>query len=144
MVTSLWAFTHFDANFTYTWNFKSTWVFLVNSRCPQWNVLLLLLKKQCRSICFVSIKLALIKSYHLRMGNRMLLWSWKLPQRNRHVNGTSFESGLRSQGWPQWDCHVNGQLFQAVWGFKPVWLHFGSHVNVLSNCDNHNVPELVF
>ena len=51
------------------------------------------------NICFALIKLALIKSYHLRMCIRILLWFGKLPQWNRHKNGTIFERDLRYQGW---------------------------------------------
>ena len=48
----------------------------------------------------VCIKFALIKSYHLRVNNRILLWFRKLSQLNRYVNGTTFQSGLRFQtGW---------------------------------------------
>ena len=61
---------------------------------------------QYHKICFTLVKVALIKSYHFRKCNRTLLSFEKLPQRNRHINGTIFESGLRSQGWPQWNCHV--------------------------------------
>ena len=73
---------------------------------------------QYRNICFASAKLALIKSYHLRMCNRDLLWSWKLPQWNRYVKGTNFESLLRSEGWPQWDCYVHGTTFQSGFRFQ--------------------------
>ena len=47
------------------------------------------------------IKFALIKRYHLHMCNRVLLLFGKLPQWNLHVNchvnGTTFQSGLRFQ-----------------------------------------------
>ena len=46
---------------------------------------------QYRNICFASIKATLIKSYHLRMSNRILLWFRKLPQWNHYVNRTVFE-----------------------------------------------------
>ena len=62
---------------------------------------------QYRKICFASIKLAWSMSYHLRMFNRILLWFGKLPQWNRHANGTLFESGLKFQSWPHWDYQQN-------------------------------------
>ena len=68
---------------------------------------------QYRNICFISIKLALIKSYHFRMWSRVLLWFRKLPQWNHYVKEIIFESGLRSKGWPQWNCHVNKTSFQS-------------------------------
>ena len=37
---------------------------------------------------------------------------WKVW--NHHVNGTVFESDLRSSGWPQWNCHVNEITFQSA------------------------------
>ena len=70
---------------------------------------------QYHKICFTLVKVALIKSYHFRKCNRTLLSFEKLPQRNRHINGTIFESGLRSQGWPQWNCHVTRTTFQRQW-----------------------------
>ena len=75
------------------------------------------------------IRLALIKIYHLHMSSRVLQWFLKLPQWNLHVNGTIFESGLRFHGCSQWNYHVNRTTFENL---KPVWVHFGSHVNVLS------------
>ena len=97
------------------WNFKPHWVFHVNSQCRQWNkvvqnhfsqltsthVLCLCYWKNNheRNTWFALIKLALIKNYHLRMCIRILLWIGKLALWNRHVNGTIFERGLRSQGW---------------------------------------------
>ena len=65
---------------------------------------------QYRNIRFAQIKHALIKSYHLRVSNTILLWFGKLTQWNHHVNGTNFQIGL---------------------SFKPVKVHFRSHVNVL-------------
>ena len=67
-----------------------------------------------RNNCFVSIKFALIKSYHLRRWNhRIFLWCGQLPQWNRHIIETTFGCGLRSQGWLQWNFHVNGTTFQS-------------------------------
>ena len=71
-----------------------------------------------RNIYFASMKFVLIKSYHLRMCNRILLWSGKLLQWNCYVKGTIFESLLRFRGWPQWDCHVNGTTFQSGFRFQ--------------------------
>ena len=68
---------------------------------------------QYQNFYFPSIKLALFKSYHLRICNRILLWLGKLLQWNGSVNRTISESGLRSQGWPQWNCHVDGTHFQS-------------------------------
>ena len=83
------------------WNFKPQWVFHVNIKCPQWNVLLLLFKKQPIVQHLFCIKFALIKRYHLHMCNRVLLLFGKLPQwnlhENCHVNGTALQSGLRFQ-----------------------------------------------
>ena len=56
---------------------------------------------QQRNIYFALIKFALIKRYHLLMCNKVLLLFGKLLQRNLrincHVNGTTFQSGLRFQ-----------------------------------------------
>ena len=72
------------------------------------------------------IKLALIKSYHLHMCIRILLWFGKIPQWNRHENGTIFEGGVRSQGWSYWNCHVNGTTFQSgvrfQTGLSSLWV----------------------
>ena len=73
---------------------------------------------QYRNNCYPSIKLALIKRYHLHMCNRVLLWFEKLPQWNFHINGTSFEGSLRFQVCSQWNCHVNGATFQSGLGFQ--------------------------
>ena len=75
-------------------------------------------KNQYRNIYFASIKLALHKCYHLRMCNRVLLWFRGQSLWNHHVSGTIFESGLRSQVWPQWNCHVNGTTCQHVLRFQ--------------------------
>ena len=47
-------------------------------------------------ICFVLIKLVLIKSCYLRLRIRILLQFVKSPHSNRHVSETIFERGLRS------------------------------------------------
>ena len=73
---------------------------------------------QYRNICFASVKVALIKRYHLHMCNRVLLWFGKLPQWNLHVNGTILESSLRFEGCSQWNCHENGTTFQSGWRFQ--------------------------
>ena len=73
---------------------------------------------QHRNICFETIKLALIKSYHLRMCHRVMLWFAKLPKWNHHVNGAIFESSLRFEDWPQWNCHVNETTFQSGLRFE--------------------------
>ena len=65
------------------------------------------------NICFTSVKLASVRSYHLHICNGILLWSWKLLWSNRHVNRTIFEICFRSQGWLQWDRHVNRMTFQS-------------------------------
>ena len=49
-------------------------------------------------ICFVLIKLVLIKSCYLRLCIRILLRFGKSPHSNRHVNEKIFEKGLRSLG----------------------------------------------
>lgn len=64
--------------------------------------------------CFASTKFALSKSYHLRSWNhRIFLWCGKLAHWNRHINGTTFGGGLRSQCWPQWNFHVKGTTFPS-------------------------------
>ena len=79
----------------------SMWVpLLAVKKCSSESFILItsahvLLKKQ--PICFASIRLALIKRYHLRICNRILLWFVKLRHWNRYVNRTTFESCLRYQ-----------------------------------------------
>ena len=73
---------------------------------------------QHRNICFATIKLALIKSYNLRMCHRVIPWFAKLPKWNHHVNGAIFESSLRFEVWPQWNCHVNETTFQSGLRFE--------------------------
>ena len=72
------------------------------------------------------IKLALIKSYHLYLCIRILLWFEKIPLWNRHENETILEGGVRSQGWPYWKCHVNGTTFQSglrfQTGLSSLWI----------------------
>ena len=106
------------------WHFKPHWVFQVNNKCHSEIklhriinlisqcacVLLILLKNtQYRNIRFASIKLALIKSYHLHTSNRILLRLGKLSQWNRHE--------------AEW-------LFKAVWDLKQVWVHFGVKISL--------------
>ena len=111
---------------------------------------------QCRNICFASVKLALIKSYHLRMCYRILLWFEKWQQWNRYVNGTIFESNLRSRDWQwklQWNCHVNRTNFQGTvrleTGLSSLWVYCKLSLNQIlpnsqhsfskRNCDNQYV-----
>ena len=69
----------------------------------------------------------MIKGFHLRMCIRILLCFGKLPQWNRHLNGTIFEENLRSRDWPWWKCHVNGT---SVFRY---WLHEGFR-NITASC----------
>ena len=63
--------------------------------------LLVLFKKQPIRQHLFCIKFALIKRYYLHMCNRVLLLFGRLPHWNLHVNchvnGTTFQSGLRFQ-----------------------------------------------
>ena len=55
---------------------------------------------QYRNTRFAWIKFGLFKSCHLRVSSRILLWFGKLSQWNRHIDGRTFQSGLRFQtGW---------------------------------------------
>ena len=55
---------------------------------------------QYRNTRFASIKFALFKSCHLHVSSRILQWFGKLSQWNRHIDGRTFQSGLRFQtGW---------------------------------------------